>query len=104
MAQKAMVCKGTEVLLLPILREIELRVAEVLLLPIFGKKMDFKSLSMSKIPRVKRTKKAKRLQCAKVLKYCYFPYLTKKGLLVSKREENTKVQKDQKGQKAKKAQ
>ena len=38
MAQKAMVCKGTEVLLLPILREIELRVAEVLLLPIFDKK------------------------------------------------------------------
>ena len=61
MAQKAMVCKGTEVLLLPILREIELRVAEVLLLPIFGKK---------------------------------------NGLLVSKHEQNTKGQKDQKGQKA----
>ncbi len=41
MAQKAMVCKGTEVLLLPILREIELRVAEVLLLPTFDKKKDF---------------------------------------------------------------
>ena len=62
MAQKAMVCK---VLLLPILREIELRVAEVLLLPIFGKK---NGLLVSKHERNTKGQKDQKGQKATVCK------------------------------------